>query len=87
MTNLTLRSTLQRGRVNAVKILSPGSQYSAGSKVRLTGNGVDFNATLLVDDNATGVNGIIGLDITNAGTGYGSDAEMVIGDPHGQNAH
>ena len=70
-----------------MKILSPGSQYSAGSKVRLTGNGIDFNATLLVDDNATGINGIIGLNITNAGSGYGPDAEIVIDDPHGQNAH
>ena len=79
--NLSLYSTLQLGRVDSVRIISPGSQYTTGSKVRLIGGGTDFNATLIADQNESGNFGIIDINITNHGTGYETDSVMVIEDP------
>ena len=69
-----------------MRIISPGSQYTTGSKVRLIGDGTDFNATLIADQNESGNFGIIDINITNHGTGYETDSVMVIEDPHGLNA-
>ena len=83
--NLSLYSTLKRGKVDSVKIISSGSQYTSGSKVRLTGPGSDFNATIISDPLQSGNYGIVDINITNAGTGYNADSILVIEDPRGIN--
>ena len=82
-TDLSLFSMLRKGRVDKVKILATGNNYSVGSPINLIGSGVDFSATISqVDSNG----GIVGIDITNNGSGYTNLAEFFVDDPTGSNA-
>ena len=82
-TDLTLFSTLRRGRVDSVKILAPGSGYSAGSIIKIFGEGVDFDAMIgAVDSNG----GIVDVNISNRGTGYIAEANFMIEDSGGSDA-
>jgi hypothetical protein len=81
-TDLNLFSTLKRGRVEDVQILGKGTGYTNESRVSLNGNGVDFNASLVVGSNGE----ILDLNIINPGLGYDQNAEFIIHDPKGAGA-
>ena len=77
--DLNLFSTLKRGRVEEVQILGRGTGYTNESRVSLNGNGVDFNASVVVGSYGE----ILDVNITNSGSGYSQNAEFIIHDPKG----
>jgi hypothetical protein len=78
-TQLSLSSTLRRGRVDDVKVLSRGANYSNNSVVKLIGDGIDFNGSLIVGGNGE----IIDVNISNSGAGYTEESQFIIEDANG----
>ncbi|MFL2927326.1 MAG: immunoglobulin-like domain-containing protein [Opitutales bacterium] len=80
--NLLLRSTLQRGRVESVAILSPGTNYNSKSQLLFLGEGNDFNGSLVVD----GTGKILDVNISNGGSSYNSNSQIQIIDANASGA-
>ena len=78
-TNLSLFSSLRRGRVDSLDILSRGQNYTNGSPVKLIGEGAGFNGSLVVAGNGE----IIDVNVSNAGSGYSEESQIIIIDENG----
>ena len=82
--NLQLLSTLRKGRVERFEVVSGGINYSDGSEVKLNGTGINFAGVLSVSGDGTGQ--IIDVNISNPGTGYNQDSQVIIVDENGTGA-
>ena len=82
-TNLTLRSTLRRGKLESLQVVVKGRNYTSGSRVRAIGKGAGFEGTILVDSGG----GIISVNIADSGSGYNRDTRFVIDDLNGTGAY
>jgi hypothetical protein len=82
-TDLILRSTLQRGKVEKVNVVSRGQGYSSGSAVRLNGKGAGFRGSLVVDE---GSGAILSVNISDSGSGYDNESILIIDDDNGSGA-
>jgi hypothetical protein len=82
-TDLILRSTLQRGKVEKVNVVSRGQGYLSGSAVRLNGKGAGFRGSLVVDE---GSGAILSVNISDSGSGYDNESLLIIDDDNGSGA-
>ncbi|MFL2913994.1 MAG: immunoglobulin-like domain-containing protein [Opitutales bacterium] len=82
--NLRLYSTLRRGRVDEMKIVASGVNYTSGSVVKMVGIGNGFEGVLDVSSDGSGQ--IIDVNITSHGSGYDSNTQVLIVDENGTGA-
>ena len=75
---------MRKGRIERFEVVSGGTNYTNGSEVKLDGTGINFAGVLSVSGDGTGQ--IIDVNISNPGTGYNQDSQVIIVDENGTGA-